>query len=142
MYNLLPRSARDYGMYNFFSNFPTFPAISGQHSFRAVFKIDVEEKDDGYTITAELPGAAKEDVSVEFIEGKMKISFEKTEEANTENEQKNYIHRERRTASMYRVVHLPAMDPQGAKAALAEGVLTVTVPKRQDSKQGNSIPIE
>ncbi len=92
------------------------------------FKIDVQDNENEYVIEAELPGIAKEEVSVSLDDGRLKIAVNKEE--SIEKEEKNYIHRERRCTAMARNVFLANPDDQGIAAKLDNGVLTVVVPKK------------
>lgn len=102
------------------------------------FKIDVQDNENEYIIEAELPGVAKEEVNVSLDDGRLKIAVNKEE--NIEREEKNYIHRERRCTAMARNVFLANPDPEGIKAKLDNGVLTVQVPKK--AKPESKIEIE
>jgi len=102
------------------------------------FKIDVLEDDKNYYIKAELPGVKKEEVNVTVDEGRIQISVNKEE--NVEEEGKNYIHRERRQTSMQRNIFLADAKDEGVVAKLENGILTVTVPKKEQT--GKAVPIE
>ena len=98
------------------------------------FKLDVEETPSAFNIQADLPGVQKEEIELKLNEdGVLVIAVRKEEQA--EEEGKNYIHRERRCSSAARSVYLQDADPQGIKARLTDGVLAVTVNKR-DKKDG------
>ena len=104
------------------------------------FKIDVQEKDNEYIVEAELPGVNKDEVKVEVEEGRLKISVHKEEK--TEEKDKNYIHRERRTTSMERNMTLIGAKSEGLNAKLDNGVLKITVPKEPKSKSAVSVKVE
>jgi HSP20 family protein len=48
-------------------------------------------------------------------------------------ENRNYIHRERRVSSMVRSIYLPDAKSEGVKARLDNGVLNITVVKRENA---------
>ncbi|NLU10728.1 MAG: Hsp20 family protein [Tepidanaerobacter acetatoxydans] len=102
------------------------------------FKIDVLEDDKNYYIAAELPGVKKEEINVTIDEGRLQISVNREE--NVEEEGKNYIHRERRHTSMQRNIFLADASDEGVVAKLENGVLNITVPKKE--KPDKSVPIE
>jgi HSP20 family protein len=87
---------------------------------------DVEETDDGWTVEAELPGVKKEDVNVQVQDRELLIEGE-----FKERERKGTLRRSgRRTGRFeYRVVLPGDLDPGRVEATLADGVLTVRVPK-------------
>ncbi len=102
------------------------------------FKIDVQENDQEYIVEAELPGIQKNDMSIKLEEARLSILVNK--EQSVEENDKNYIHKERRYSSMSRTVFLADADSEGIKAKLEDGVLTVKVPKKD--KPDNSVKID
>ena len=97
-------------------------------------RIDWKETPQVHIFKADLPGLKKEEVKVEVEEGRvLQISGER----NREQEEKNDIwHRlERSSGKFLRRFRLPEnakMDE--VKAAMENGVLTVTVPKEVEKK--------
>ena len=78
--------------------------------------VDITEDDDHYTVTAELPGAKKEDVTVELHEGMLTIRGEKKSEREEKDEQRRHV--ERRFGSFSRSFSLPAnADADAIKAS-------------------------
>lgn len=105
------------------------------------FKLDVQENESEYKIEAELPGVNKDEINVSLIDGRLQISVNRQEETIDE-EEKNYIHRERRFSSMSRTVYLADTNSEGIKARLENGVLNISIPKLQKSVSSNQITIE
>ncbi|KAJ4797059.1 hypothetical protein LUZ62_048305 [Rhynchospora pubera] len=109
----------------------SFP--SDTSSFAAA-RIDWKETPEAHVFKADLPGIKKEEVKVEVEDGNvLQISGERTRE----NEEKNDTwHRvERSSGKFLRRFRLPEnakMDQ--IKAAMENGVLTVTVPKEEVKK--------
>ena len=54
----------------------------------ATFKVDVIDEDKDYKVEAELPGFSKDEIDIDFEDGKLTISAEKNEEVNEENKEK------------------------------------------------------
>jgi HSP20 family protein len=95
--------------------------------------MDVTETDAQYTITVELPGIKKEDVQVELREGMLMIRGEKKSEREEKKERSRYV--ERTFGSFSRSFTLPPdADPDRVQAAFNDGVLTLTVPRTEESK--------
>ena len=103
------------------------------------FKMDVEETEKEYVISAELPGIDKEEIGLDLAEGRLSISVKREENKN--EEKKNFIHKERRFASMSRSVYLSDADAENISAKLDNGVLCVTVPKQEKTKRMRKIDI-
>ena len=101
---------------------------------------DVQETDKEIIITAELPGMNKEDIEVNVTQDRIEITAQKKEESQEEKEgMKTYG---RRYAGFFRSVPLPGMvKADDAKATYKNGVLEITLPKREVTKSRN-LPIE
>jgi len=105
--------------------------------------VDVANNDDEFVLTADLPGFDREGIDLTIDDAVVTISAERHHE--TDETDADYLHRERRTASVQRRVRLPeAVDDDGATAAYHNGVLTVTVPKESTETvdEGRRIDIE
>ena len=92
----------------------------------------VDVKDEGNTITVatDLPGVDKKDVDIDISDNVIRISARCGRESESTDE--GYARRERTYSMFSRTLTLPAtVTPQGAKAKLENGVLTVTLPKQQ-----------
>jgi len=95
--------------------------------------VDVSESDDEFTVRAEVPGIPEDQVEVAMIGNSLVISGEKR--SDEEQGGADWYRCERRFGSFRRVIDLPAtVDPDSAKAGIANGVVTVRVPKRPEVK--------
>lgn len=94
--------------------------------------VDIEEADDAYIIEAELPGVKQKDVNIELVGNELTISGE-----IKERQRKGVLRRQtRRTGRFdYRVTLPDQVDPEKVDAKLAEGVLTIRVPKSQKAQR-------
>ncbi|NLD05428.1 MAG: Hsp20/alpha crystallin family protein [Synergistaceae bacterium] len=104
------------------------------------FKVDVQDSGNEYLIEAEMPGLCKEDIKLGLDDEKLTISVTKNE--STEEKDKNYIHRERRSVSMSRTIHLADADASGIKAKLSDGLLKITVPKAEKTSTAINIDVD
>ena len=103
------------------------------------FKMDVEETEKDYVVSVELPGVEKNEIGLDLTEGRLTISVSREE--NKTEEKKNYIHKERRTASMARSVYLSDAEAEAIQAKLDNGILLVSIPKVEKSKRSRKIEI-
>ena len=95
--------------------------------------VDVSEQEDRIVVKADLPGVKTQDVEVSVRNGMLTISGEKKEE--TEEKSEGYYHSERMCGSFRRDVLLPSgIDEDKVEATCHDGVLTVTLPKMEQSK--------
>jgi HSP20 family protein len=101
----------------------------------AGFPVDIREVEDQLYVEAELPGFAKDQIEVSVEEGVLSIEAERslpTDDA--EHAGKTHV-RERRTTRVARRFTLPqSYDPGSVDASLADGVLTLKLSKREESK--------
>jgi HSP20 family protein len=94
--------------------------------------VDIEEEDDAYVLKAELAGVKREDVNVEVVGNELSITGEIKEE-----ERKGIVRRRtRRTGRFEFRVSLPTqVDTEKIDGELADGVLTVRVPKSERAQR-------
>lgn len=94
-------------------------------------EVEVRETEDRYEITAELPGMDEKDVAVTYRDGVLSIAGEK--KAERKDEKADYHLSERTYGRFTRSFRLPeTVDAEGIDARFAQGVLTVTMPKRAE----------
>ncbi len=105
------------------------------------FKVDVEEKADQYLIKADLPGVNKEALKLSYDTQTLHILVEHKEEKENQDD-KNYIHRERQFSSMRRRLYLPDVNPSKIRATLNNGVLHIEAKKRDGQTQGTVIDVK
>jgi len=102
--------------------------------------VDVRDEDGAFVVLADLPGFGKDALDVTLSDRTLRI--EADHEESTEAETAEYVRRERRHESVSRTVRLPEPVAEGdLSATFANGVLTVTLPKR-DAGGGTTIDIE
>ena len=95
--------------------------------------VDLGETKDAYHLTADVPGLKKEDIQIEVIDNVVTIKGERKTES--ENKEKDYHHIERSYGSFQRSVEVPGgFVPDRVTATFENGVLTVTLPKREEAK--------
>jgi HSP20 family protein len=95
--------------------------------------LDVHETDDHYAVSVELPGVARDDVTIEFNEGLLTIRGEKRSEREEQKEKRRFV--ERHYGTFSRSFSLPGdADADHIDADFKDGVLTLTIPKTEESK--------
>lgn len=116
--------------------------LSGGHPFSDSFKIDVRENERAYTVDAEMPGVKKEEISLSLHGGQLVIDVTRDEKTQGEERDTQYIHQERRYASMTRSIYLAGAVNDGVTASLHDGVLQIIVPKAEKSRTHQYIEIK
>ena len=95
--------------------------------------IDVYQDADNLVVRATLPGVKPEDAEVVVCDGTLSIKGEAKFEKEIKEEE--YLHREHRYGAFHRTVALPReLDTGKAAATYDNGILTVTIPRREESK--------
>ncbi len=95
--------------------------------------IDIRETDDAYIVEADVPGMKKEDVHIEVNDDVLTIKGERKSEH--EEKRDDYHRIERQHGSFRRTVTIPGgFQYDAVKAKFKDGVLRVTLPKREDAK--------
>ena len=96
--------------------------------------VDIEEEEDKYVIKADLPGVEKEDIEVKLENGVLSIRGEKQTEKETGKGTKKH-RTERFHGTFARSFTLPdAVKADKVDAAYKDGVLSLTIPKEEESK--------
>jgi HSP20 family protein len=94
--------------------------------------VDIRQTADAYTIEASVPGFKPENVEVTFDDGILTIRGQQRSE---EQKQGSYVRRERKLASVYRQISLPAeVRAEEISANFEHGVLTITIPRAQKAQ--------
>lgn len=111
-----------------FDNFFSFEKKDGLSTLPLC---NIEWEDDQVKVTAELPGVSKEDLSITVEQQKLTI---KGTRDNSKIEGKPLI-KERFSGSYERILALPYLiEEGGVDAVLKDGVLTIILKRREDSK--------
>ena len=94
--------------------------------------LDVVENGDEYLVNVDLPGVSKKDLDISVADNVLTIKGEKHESS----ESKGKVYRKETWAgSFQRTISLPqGVDPAKIDARMKDGVLTVTLPKREEAK--------
>jgi HSP20 family protein len=96
-------------------------------------RVDIAESDDGYTVTAEIPGMDEKDVEVSLVEKMLTISGQKEEERK--ESKKDYHLQERHFGSFRRSFRVPDdVDAGKISANFAKGMLVIDMPKTRRAK--------
>lgn len=95
-------------------------------------RTDLSETDDAFRIRLDVPGMTKDDITINLQNNTLTVSGERTSERTDEGEE--YVRVERAFGNFHRTFTLPnAVDRENVEAAYEDGVLTIHVPKTEES---------
>ncbi|WP_346837465.1 Hsp20/alpha crystallin family protein [Microbulbifer sp. SAOS-129_SWC] len=108
---------------------PSRPREGGEGFFSP--RIDVRETEQGYQISAEIPGVKREDINITLEDGVLTLEAEVHREEKEEKEGR-VIRSERRYGKYMRSFNLGGdVSEKDIDATFKDGVLTLTAPKRE-----------
>jgi HSP20 family protein len=116
---------------DFFRDYPTaaLPATF-------VPSLGIEETADAVRVSAELPGLEEKDFEISVEDGVFTLRGEKRSEREAKDEKAGWSRTERSYGRFERRVALPAdVQVEKAAATFKNGVLEVTLPKREEAKR-------
>lgn len=94
--------------------------------------VEIFERENELIVMAELPGFSKEDVTIAFENGQLTFSGERVQ---SEEEGRHYHRNERWYGRFERTFQFPAsVDPEKITAKLRDGLLTISVAKKEEAK--------
>ena len=95
-------------------------------------RTDLIEKGDAFNLQLDVPGMTKDDITINLQNGTLTVRGERASERTDEGEE--YVRVERAFGSFHRSFTLPdAVDEENIQATYEDGVLSIHVPKTEES---------
>ena len=116
---------------NFLDDF-MFPTV--KESDFGKMKCDIYEKNNVYYLEMDIPGFDKSDVNIEIDENDYLIITAEKDVEKEENEDKNYIRKERSYGKYQRSFYVGNIDKNAIDASFENGILKVSMPKKEEEK--------
>ena len=138
-YDRYTRTLRNSWPFDMIDSFLDAP-MAAISSSASSFKMNVEDAGGAYVVTAELPGVKRDEIDVELNEGRLSISVDRKE--SDEEKGKNYLHKETSEWSATRGVYLKDAATSGLTAKYEGGVLTVNIPKQEETVNVTKVAID
>lgn len=125
--------------------FPVFSDFFGENilnendDLKTTPSVNIAENKDGFRIEVAAPGLNKEDFKINIDKNMLEILSEKESKSESDSSKESdgkYYRREFRYSSFKRAFTLPEYaDTDHIKATYKNGVLDVSIPKREESKE-------
>lgn len=142
MNSLIPRGGlfdelfRDYG-----PGFAVRPLHGSPLPAPDKIRLDISESENSFTVTAEMPGVAKEDIHV-IIEGNL-VTIRAEVKQHDREEKENSVHSERYFGAIARSFQLPVeIDEAQSSAKSDNGVLILTLAKKKPASSSRRLTVE
>lgn len=130
---------KGFGLDDLFSDFLRDDFFSPMLTGSGNFNVDLKEDENNYTVEADLPGIKKEDISLEYDNNYLTISAKRDE--TSENNDNNFVRRERTYGEFKRSFYIDNIDENTVDASFTDGVLKITLPKKEKGIQRKKIDI-
>ena len=98
----------------------------------AEFKTDITDEGENYVLEADLPGFDKSDIHLDLSDNTLTISAERHSEHENKDKKEKYVRVERSYGKYSRQFDVSGIDSEGIKAKYENGVLKLTLPKKQE----------
>ena len=138
---LLPSIFND-RIFDDFMDFPDFRDIDRRlygKNAPHVMKTDVKEHDDCFTAEVDLPGFKKEQILLRLENGYLTVRAEKGLDKDDKDKKGKVIRQERFSGTMERSFFVGEdMKEEDIKAKFEDGVLTLTIPKKEPKPPVNA----
>ncbi|MCH5166682.1 MAG: Hsp20 family protein [Erysipelotrichales bacterium] len=103
-----------------------------------MMKCDIYEEDELYIIEMDMPGASKQDITLDIENGYLSITYKKEEK----DVEKKYIHRERFSyTNCSRKFYVGDIDEAKVDASFKDGILKISLPKKEKESSKKTINI-
>ena len=136
MFEIIPIERRNHHVANFdpFHEMEEFERrFWGSNPVTTAFRTDVEDTGDAFKLEAELPGFDKEDIQLDLDNDTLTITAEHSSDKKEEDKKRNFVKRERYFGSFTRSFDVTGIDVDRIEAEYNNGVLTLTLPKKQEN---------
>lgn len=131
---MLAKINRTYpGIFDEFFGRDFYPVHYNRNGFKSLPAVNITEGDNEYTIEVAAPGLDKKDFKIDLDKDCLTISS--VVEDSKEESQDHYTRREFRYSNFSRSFTLPELvDAENIAASHKNGVLSVSIPKKEEAK--------
>lgn len=109
-----------------------FDSLINKRSIR----VDINETKFNVIIKAELPGYKRDQIQLEIIGNQIRITAEDTSIHEEKHDKNMYHNKNQSRQRAERLITLPfTISEKDTKAALSDGILKITIPKKNESRR-------
>ena len=108
------------------------------NSFSRLAPVEVNEQDNSTQVAIELPGFDKKEIQIEYKNGYLLIEAAKLDQQNDATNEKTYS--EFAKGTVKRSIYVGDINFEKTKAELSNGILSITLPKKEIKKL--TLPIQ
>ena len=109
--------------------------LYGKNAAR-IMKTDIREHDDSFEAEIDLPGFTKEQIGLELRDGCLTVTASKGHDTEKKDKEGRIIRQERYSGEMQRSFYVGEdITEDDIKAKFTDGVLSITVPKKEPKAQ-------
>ena len=120
---------------SFLDDFFNMPFTTGFET-NNLMSTDIQEHDDSYTFTIDMPGVGKDDIKADLQNGYLTIQASTSTSNDEKDDNGNYIRRERYVGSGSRSFYVGEnVTENDIHAKFENGTLVLNVPKKEDKPQ-------
>ena len=113
----------------------SFKQINSHFHLKSIWA-DVEETDSDIIVKAELPGYKRDQIHIEIIGNRLRISAEERISMETEDDQNHSYSKSQSFERKEKVVTLPFVIPEKeTNASFKDGLLKITIPKKNSDRR-------
>jgi len=113
----------------FLGMFDTFNSVFSASSIGGHFHTDMAETDKNFVLRAEVPGVEQDDIEITYDNGILRLTCER--QSSDDQSDETMIWQERVYGKFERTCRVENVDPDRITADLKQGVLTVTLAKKE-----------
>ncbi|WP_240508072.1 Hsp20/alpha crystallin family protein [Virgibacillus indicus] len=113
----------------------SFKQINSHFHLKSIWT-DVEETDSDIIVKVELPGYKRDQIHIEIIGNRLRISVEGMEKLEAKNNEKDYYSKSQSVERKEKIVTVPFIIPEKeTSASFKDGLLKIIIPKKNSNRK-------
>lgn len=113
----------------------SFKQINSHFHLKSIWT-DVEETDSDIIVKAELPGYKRDQIHIEIIGNRLRISVEGMEKLEAKDNEKDYYSKSQSVERKEKIVTVPFIIPEKeTRASFKDGLLKIIIPKKNSNRK-------